>query len=471
MVRRLCCLALAALILLPAWQLARAQEAKPAETKPTGAVSFYKDVRPIFQTHCYGCHQPAKRGGEYLMTDFKALLKGGESGDAAVVSGKPDASHLLKQITPDAAGKTAMPQGKPPLPERDRQTIAQWIAGGAADDTPPSARMQYDMEHPPVYHLPPIITSLNFSKDGQFLAVSGYHEVLLHKADGSELVARLVGMSERIEKARFSPDSKLLAVAGGSPGRFGEIQIWNIETKKLGLSVTVTYDTVYGANWSPDQKMVSFGCGDNTVRAIDLTDGKQVLFSGAHDDWARDTVFSVKGDHLISVSRDRTMKLVEVATQRFIDNITSITPGALKGGLAAIDRHPTKDELLCGGADGTPKVYKMIRTQARQIGDDFNLIRAFPAMPGRIFDVQFSGDGTKIVCGSSNNGTGEVRVYNADNAQQIAKMEEVTTPIYAVAFNHDGTRVACGGFDGLVRIYDAMTGKLITKFVPAPVTP
>ena len=34
------------------------------------------------------------------------------------------------------------------------------------------------------------------------------------------------------------------------------------------------------------------------------------------------------------------MKLTEVATQRFIDNITSITPGALKGGLAAVAVRP-----------------------------------------------------------------------------------------------------------------------------------
>ena len=32
------------------------------------------------------------------------------------------------------------------------------------------------------------------------------------------------------------------------------------------------------------------------------------------------------------------MKLTEVATQRMEDNITSITPGALKGGLIAVDR-------------------------------------------------------------------------------------------------------------------------------------
>ena len=29
-----------------------------AEDPP--AISYYKDVRPIFQQHCQGCHQPAK---------------------------------------------------------------------------------------------------------------------------------------------------------------------------------------------------------------------------------------------------------------------------------------------------------------------------------------------------------------------------------------------------------------------------
>ena len=58
------------------------------EPKPTtdaaGKISYYSQVRPILQTHCNGCHQPAKRGGEYVMTEFAGLLKGGESGEAAV---------------------------------------------------------------------------------------------------------------------------------------------------------------------------------------------------------------------------------------------------------------------------------------------------------------------------------------------------------------------------------------------------
>ena len=136
-----------------------------------------------------------------------------------------------------------------------------------------------------------------------------------------------------------------------------------------------------------------------------------------------DTTFSVNSDHLISVSRDMSMKLIEVATERFIDNITSITPGALKGGLIAVDRHPTKDELLCGGADGVPKIFKMVRTEARKIGDNANLMREFAAMPGRVFGVAYNNDGSRIAAGSSSDGTGEVRVYNAADGAVVWKSE------------------------------------------------
>ena len=161
-------------------------------------------------------------------------------------------------------------------------------------------------------------------------------------------------MSERVESARFSPDGKRLAVTGGSPGRFGEVQVWDVATGELKQSLLVTYDTIYGASWSPDGTKVAFGCADNTCR--DRRRDRQADFlSGAHNDWVLDTVFSVDGSHLVSVSRDRSMKLNEVATECFVDNVTSITPGALKGGLITVDRHPNRDELLVGGADGRPR--------------------------------------------------------------------------------------------------------------------
>ena len=165
------------------------------------------------------------------------------------------------------------------------------------------------------------------------------------------------------------------------------------------------------------------------------------------------------------------MKLVEVGTQRFVDNITSITPGALKGGLICLDRHPTKDEFLCGGSDGSPKVFKMIRTSVRVIGDNANLIREFAAMPGRVYGVRFSRDGNKIVAGSSSDGVGHIWAYNAADGAVLWKTEVPEGGIYTVDFNNDGSTIAAAGFDGDVRLLNAADGKLLKKFTPVEIKP
>jgi WD40 repeat protein len=360
-----------------------------------------------------------------------------------------------------------MPRNKDALSDFEVKIIKRWIAAGARDDSPPAGPV-VDAEHPPIYEQPPVVSALAYSPDSRLLAVSGYHEILVHRADDSGLEARFIGLSERIQSLAFSPDGKWLAASCGSPGRFGEVQVWDVAKRRLKVSVPVTFDTVYGLSWSPDGTKIAFGCSDNSLRAIDALTGEQVLFQGGHSDWVLGTVFSKDGTHLVSVSRDRSMKLTEVATERLIDNITSITPGALKGGLQAVDRHPTKDELLIGGADGTPKLYQMYRTKARKIGDDFNLIRGFAPLPGRLFAVKFNADGSLIAAGSSSDGVGQVRIYKTADAKLVSKFERVNTPIYAVAFRPDGAEVASAGFDGIVYINDPLTGILIREFAAAP---
>jgi len=464
-------------------------------------VSFYQQVRPILQAHCAGCHHPRNPEGDYVVTEFADLLKGGESESTAIVPGKPDDSYLVQLITPQG-NEAEMPKAKTPLAQDQITLIRTWIQQGAVNDSPAKVEYRFSKQNPPTYSAPPVITSLDYSPDGKLLAVAGFHEVILHKAEGDQIVGRLIGKSQRIESVAFSPDGKYLAVTGGTPAERGEIQIWDVAKQSLLKSIPLTYDTLYGASWSPDGKLLAFGCSDNTVRAIEVATGKEILYQGAHYDWVLDTVFSKDGSHVISVSRDRTTKLTEVKTQRFIDNITSITPKALTGGLAAIDRHPTQDTILVGGADGIPKLYYIFRQSKRVIGDDANLVRTFPALKGRIFGVDIHPNGKQLVAVSSLNHTGELKVFSfnieekfpADlvailnkrvasrsaeekkkveasretGVKQVSAAQVPESGLYTVCYHPQGAVIATAGQDGQVRLYESATGKLKRAFVPVP---
>ncbi len=478
-----------------------------AETKPDAlpeTVSYYEHIRPVLQAKCQGCHQPAKSKSGYIMTDVASLIKGGET-DTAIIPGKPEESYLMELIvTQEGEKRPEMPPKDEPLTDYEVKLVKKWATQGAKDDTPENALQNYTMENPPKYAVPPLVTSMDYSPDGKLLAVAGFHEVLVHKANGSGLTTRLVGLSERIESVEFSPDGKQLLVAGGLPGRMGEIQIWDLSKKELKLSKIVGFDTAYGASWSPDGQHVAYGLPDNTVRGIKASNGEQILFMGSHNDWVLDTVWSVKGDHLVSVGRDMTSKLTRVETERFIDNITSITPGALKGGVNTVTRHPKQDHILVGGSDGVPQIYRMYRETARKIGDNANLIRKYPAMKGRIWDAAFSPDGKTFAAVSSLDGKGEISLYKSEydatitpelkklfetvrrstnaednkddkieefqtrGAEQIAKVE-VDSAVFSVAFSPDGKTVAAAGADGSIRLLNATDLREKLAFAPVSV--
>jgi len=465
-----------------------AQPAKPEPAVVEKPVSYYRQIRPLVQVHCQGCHQPAKAQGAYIMTDHASLLKAGDRGMAGVVPGKPKESHLLEVIQPKNGKRADMPRGADPLAAKDVALFEKWIREGAKDDTPASARDNVSAEQPPVYGLPPVITTLDVSPDGKLLAVNGYHEVLLFETGTWRLAGRLVGLSQTVQSLAFSPDGKWLGVSGGNPGRFGEIQVWDVPKRALRVASPYTGDTLFGLSWSPDSRLIAFGGSDNIVRAVDASNGKQVLQQGAHNDWVLGTCFSRDGKYLVSASRDRTLKLTEVSTQRFIDNVTSITPGALKGGLQVGLVRPGKEkkmvkassiavasteekvfeEILIGGADGTPRLYKMHRETKRVIGDDANKIRDYPALAGRIYAMAFAPDGKTFAAGSSLDGKGVLKVIQTEDAKHLSQVEGEVGAVYALAYSPDGKSLFAGGFDGQVRVIDPATGKVTKQFTALP---
>src|SRR5262245_46348035 len=68
---------------------------------PKGVEFFEAKIRPVLAQHCYSCHSAA--AGDKLKANFRldskaGLLAGGESGEAAIIAGKPNASPLILAI-------------------------------------------------------------------------------------------------------------------------------------------------------------------------------------------------------------------------------------------------------------------------------------------------------------------------------------------------------------------------------------
>ena len=124
--------ACALLVMLSAWcrSVAAAETVEDRERLEF----FEKKIRPVFVEHCYRCHSgeaPELRGE--LRLDLKAGWQlGGESGQPAVMPGKPEESPLLRSVRHDA-DLSAMPPGQSKLPAAVIADLATWIKSGAID--------------------------------------------------------------------------------------------------------------------------------------------------------------------------------------------------------------------------------------------------------------------------------------------------------------------------------------------------
>jgi WD40 repeat protein len=418
--------------------------------------SFTRDVKPILQKHCQGCHQPSSKASDLDVTSFEALQKGGKRG-SAFVAGKPEDSLTIRYVT--GTVQPRMPLGQPALTEDSVAILRAWIAEGALND----AKLEPTVSRgPSTYVQAPVITALRFSPDGNTIAVSGNQEVLLHKADGSALLHRLQGKAERILSIAFSKDGNVLVSGGGTPAQFGEVQVWDPRAGKLLHSATLTNDTVFGASLAPDSSRIAVGCADNTVHVFDTASGKELYKIGNHENWVLATVFGVDSKRLVSASRDRAAKIIDAQSGAFLENVN-----LLRGELSAIARHPNKDVVVIGGEERYPYIYLMDRPRNMKIADDTTLVRKLERQEGAIFALDWSSDGSRIAVAGA---APSVNLYDPETGEQKAACKGHSAGIYSVAFSPDATRIATGGFDGKVRVYQTSDCTLLHEFVPVPLS-
>jgi WD40 repeat protein/mono/diheme cytochrome c family protein len=436
-----------------------------ADAGGQAAVSFEKQVIPILQANCAGCHQPGKLKGGLDVTTYKTLMAGGKDGLAI----KPGDSKHSSLVTMVSGKEPEMPQKGEPLTKAEVEVLVRWVDQGAKDDTTVVATLASGatpgptpLPAPPAYSVAPIVSALAWSPDGKLLAVSGYYEVILVSTEDWTTAGRLVGGAPRILSLAFSGDGKKLAVAGGSPGQFGNVQIWDVPSRKLAGSWKVSGDTVFGINFSAAGDQVAFGCTDKSARAISVADGKELLRLDQHSDWCLGALFTADGKRILTCSRDQAMKLSTLANGQFIDDINNPLEPML-----CFARHPKEDVVVCGGGMGTPRIYKISDNQNRTAAkNDTNLVKELERQPGPVAAVAYSPDGTMVAAGSER----EARVHDAKTGSRLATLSGHEGGIFAVAFSPDSKFVVTGGYDGVVRVFEAKSGKLVRGLIAVPLT-
>src|SRR5437016_11399794 len=98
-----------------------------------GDALFREKIYPLLAAKCLACHgNDAKEiKGQFDLRSRASALKGGESGEAAIVAGEPDKSPLYAAVARREKDRFMPPKENDKLSADEVELVRRWIAAGA----------------------------------------------------------------------------------------------------------------------------------------------------------------------------------------------------------------------------------------------------------------------------------------------------------------------------------------------------
>jgi DNA-binding beta-propeller fold protein YncE len=440
--------------------------------------TYWQDVRPILRKHCVVCHSERKLpeldvSAGLALDKPDNIKKGGKNGKVTVlVPGKPDASLVVTLLT-SKDKKRAMPLDADPLSEDEIAVIRKWVAAGAPEGTKPKedegtvavgpARpvRKLDVIFPtraalpkpanlpgnleltlPVGPLPPV-AAVAFSPDGKWLATGVYGRVTVWDLSTAKPLKALTNVLGAVNDLKFSPNGKLLAVAGGQPSARGDLRLFDTTEWKLLHALGGHLDTVSCVSFNADGTKLVSASFDKTVRLWNVAEAKLIHTYTGHSDFVYAVAFGPDGAWYATASKDRTGRIVDTLTGKGL-----FTLGGSDQEVLAVAVLPGSGQVLAAGLDPLVSWYDpKTGERARRAGG-----------PGTAtHEIAIDPKGTLVVAAGAD---GTIRTLDPKTAAQV-KALQTGSVVFAVAVDPGAQRIASGGADGTVKIWVAADARLL----------
>ena len=102
-------------------------------------IDFGTQIKPLLASKCFDCHGPDTQESHLRLDRRAAMLRGGDSGEPAIVTGDGEHSHLMKLVRGTESGKRMPPDEADQLSKNEIQLLQTWIDQGAVWPGPDGA--------------------------------------------------------------------------------------------------------------------------------------------------------------------------------------------------------------------------------------------------------------------------------------------------------------------------------------------
>ena len=281
--------------------------------------------------------------------------------------------------------------------------------------------------------------SLAYSPDEKLIAVAGGAGVWLFNAADLTEVGLLQGHTSPVSSVDFSPDGKLLASGGWMDKT---VRLWDLETQEKVHVFWGQSDWVGSVKFSPDGRLIaaagsSGDWGETAVRLLDVATKKEIAVIRKPGEWINTPSFSPDGKLLAAGSTNNVVRIWSVEEAKEIAVLEGHT-----GTVRSVFFNSDGSLLASAGGDGTIRLWDVEKREE---------ITVLEGHTDGVSCISFSPDDKLLASGGRDK---TVRLWDIDKQKELGALKEYDNSVWGVFFSPNGERLALGIGDSTVRLWD-----------------